>query len=1056
MKYGFVKKVMAASLAAAMSLTLSPAFAMVDLPEGKIDSKKVLKYENYQNATGTDIVTESDGNKADSLANLKWHRSIPLSVDSTISSDIVLSFSVKPKTVGVNSTFFLRRSGAYMDAGLLFTTDGKIIAGAGNLDKRTYGADQHPEEIGTWEADKWYNIDLVASDYDKNDYTQTVNLYINGEFKKTLKYDWVKELDQETIEKNYKVVGAELCFYYGANYGENGATEDLKGTDIFVDNIKAQYIHYQGEDNKFYAQVDSSKAMTDGVVTVEYTETPALNVGDNTVKLYSPTGEEIAITSSVLNGRFATYTFDQNTLSEYGEYTLVLASQKSVTGKSLGNEAVVFENREADITDDEVLYTSKWDFNNYTSGQVKEHRDVQKTSHGLDETTVTNFPLAYYDMAGYEGESTFMNIPSTLEEGAGKNGSGDNAMHLKYNYNELNNRNGSSKRYTSQAKANCGFSYDLNSNADNEYITSVDVKFNSFGSASPRFKLKADVNEENLALFVVDKYGHLVCSGNNHTLGNNAAQLAVSYYWAGVLKDDGTFIDKPSDVAKENYDNWKDYYSINKLETGKWYNIKVGLDLKNKLVNYYLDGVKIYSFVNPNIRDTTSYNCFGMDFYADQDKQNTKNTDMYVDNMNFGYRNAEDVIVSTNTIEEEMVKAKGNDGWTYTNKAVDIAAEADIKKEVGNSGYILTADVDIDQLNNQIAIYVYPSTHSDCGIIALDLIDDKGTVYVEPAATNFTGSLNTEKTKYCCGGGDQIYYINNAFKVGKNKITIFFDKDRKNAKVFVNGYTNKKTIDLHNVQGVTHSTTSMFDHDKNGTISTEELTAGRIGVRILGGSDYTGKKIKVGNVKLSKLNKYTEKKILENIRVIGKGEEEFTLFNTDNFVNGFELNYRWNVTSDTEVKLTKKDGETSMEVPVTVTVNSEKANQAVVTLDGNKKALPDGAYTLTVDGKDYNFNINTGKKLEITEALDITTSGENATATAKLCAFNDNTPVMVMIAEYNSNGTLKNVKYESKTLSAGEEYNANVSITGVTTGNPVRGYIWSDFSTLFPYASAEK
>ena len=186
MKGKIFKKGISAVMTLALTLGSTSAFAMVVPPAEAVPTGTVLKESDFESSNKLfnqgEIKKLEDGNNVLNITSKNWGELNLGNSSLAKGRDMVISFSAMTGASG-GFKLFLRKKGsasAYLDfAGIEFTTDGKIKAndGVGAL------GSVYNSEICTYDADKWYNIDMVVCDAASESYDTYVEYYVNGELK---------------------------------------------------------------------------------------------------------------------------------------------------------------------------------------------------------------------------------------------------------------------------------------------------------------------------------------------------------------------------------------------------------------------------------------------------------------------------------------------------------------------------------------------------------------------------------------------------------------------------------------------------------------------------------------------------------------------------------------------------------------------------------------------------------------------------------------------------------------------------------------------------------
>ncbi|MGN0179880.1 MAG: hypothetical protein ACI4DY_10640 [Monoglobaceae bacterium] len=535
MKKRNFKKVVAFVLTLAMVLSASGVFAMLTPPE----ETGLIKSDNYEGSSVTinfgTKTTLSDGNNVIAANQTQggWkNTTVAANTDTPV--DVVISFDAMAAQTTDAFQMFLRRTaadstkniGSVDFAGIEFSNDGTIrrnADGVGALNS-VYGV-----QLATYEANKWYSIDLVVRGVAAKDYKTTVEYYINGVLVDTLDASAFGDFTHATTGLKYQSDAPVTTVFAGTDAGATG--------NMYFDNIK---IYKADADSKYYAYADAST----GKIDVEFSETPAGSMNSAVIKAND--GTEIATTVSH-QGRYMTVTYDELALNQGEEYALVLPDTMSVTGKELANNAVVFTTPGEAIV--EVRYVAEYDFDDWTDA------DASLTAIG----------------AAYGG--SYELIPSTLV--ADKSGTGK-ALQLGYlgvGYTEGTNLTGF-KNGTSSA-----YQYDKVSGLS-EFITELDMKAPEAGQVTATNYVFAA--GKKAALFIIDANGYFTASTHLSSSNN------VQYKWDGVVKADGTYKDGFSEATHRVYKTTPgQWYNVKVGITPESGRVRYYLD--NKLLAEYVN-----------------------------------------------------------------------------------------------------------------------------------------------------------------------------------------------------------------------------------------------------------------------------------------------------------------------------------------------------------------------------------------------------------------------------------------------------------------------------------
>ncbi len=988
MKGKIFKKGISAVMTLALTLGSTSAFAMVVPPAEAVPTGTVLKESDFESSNKLfnqgEIKKLEDGNNVLNITSKNWGELNLGNSSLAKGRDMVISFSAM---TGAPDGFklFLRKKGsasAYLDfAGIEFTTDGKIKANDGEGAMGSYKS-----EICTYDADKWYNIDMVICDAASESYDTYVEYYVNGELKKTI--------SSKKLSSTNKDNTMPLSYVFVSN--TSGETENIAN---YIDNFK---VYYTDTTEKYYAYGDTDKAVTDGTVNVEFSETPLAT--NESAKLYSPVGGEIAVSGQTVDGRFAKYSFDKSLLSEEGEYTLVLPQTESVTGKKLANNVVVFDKKDG-IKVNEVRYISEYNFDDCTEGT-----DGAATMlNGIS--------------AGYGG--IYSLIPSEIVSD-GKSGKGlmFNYTHSSGNiYTEGNSLTGfkSSKAFD-KAKVS----------GLNEFIAEFDIKAPEQNGkiVSPSFYLYA--KGKKVGLILIDKNGYLVAAKSVNANGN------IVYEWSGVVDENGNY---KSGFSEETH-------SVIKTMAGQWYNVKMGLVPSKNEIRYYVDDKFIGSYVNDKLEGglpselRIAANDYG-------DKSGTIPQKTAIDNVRFGWtlgdtlKTVEDVNGQINNpAVEDPEPDEGATVWKMKNENVKFVQSSDTEFDSG--ALIASADITLETVKPNVGFRLETKYGGDCPLVSVSVLNENGDIGIDSTSSNTTGKYSATDKYSKFVKTDNMTVVENVFKTNTPvNITAYMDASREYIYVFINKMYATK-LKISNLQGYT---TKLFDKkgNNNGTVEAEELTPGSITVRMLYGARNQGT-YKVENIKLMSVDRIPE---LLSVR-LNLESDEFTLFNAVNEAQKLVLEYSEAVTSVPTVELKMGDEVIPISASQIDATDSKKVNVNI------EKILVNGAYTLMIDGKTVSFTVDSGKDISIMTPLAV--KGNSAEVKA-LNISNKNKNITIIVAGYNSDGTLAEIEYISELLEPRAVFDKTlenaIKLKGTSFGE-VKAFLWNNFTEMLPYAAAEK
>ena len=988
MKGKIFKKGISAVMTLALTLGGTSAFAMVVPPAEAVPTGTVLKESDFESSNRLfnqgEIKKLEDGNNVLNITSKNWGELNLGNSSLAKGRDMVISFSAM---TGASDGFklFLRKKGsasAYLDfAGIEFTTDSKIKANDGEGAMGSYKS-----EICTYDKDKWYNIDMVVCDAASESYDTYVEYYVNGELKKTI--------SSKKLSSTNKDNTMPLSYVFVSNKSDK--TENIAN---YIDNFK---VYYTDTTEKYYAYGDTDKAVTDGTVNVEFSETPLAT--NESAKLYSPVGGEIAVSGQTVDGRFAKYSFDKSLLSEEGEYTLVLPQTESVTGKKLANNVVVFDKKDG-IKVNEVRYVSEYNFDDCTEGAD----DAATMLNGIS--------------AGYGGNYSL--IPSEIVSD-GKSGKG-----LMFNYTH------SSGNIYTEGNSLTGFkspkAFDTAKVSGlNEFIAEFDIKAPEQNGkiVSPSFYLY--VGGTKAGLIIIDKNGYLVAAKSVNANGN------IVYEWSGVVDENGNY---KSGFSEETH-------SVIKTTAGQWYNVKMGLVPSKNEIRYYVDDKFIGSYVNDTLsgKKPSELRIAANDY---GDKSGTIPQKTAIDNVRFGWtlgdtlKTVENVNGQINNpAVEDPEPDEGATVWKMKNEYVKFVQSSDAEFDSG--ALIASADITLETVKPNVGFRLETKYGGDCPLVSVSVLNESGDIGIDSTSSNTTGKYSVADGYSKFVKTDNMIVAENVFKPNTPvNIAAYMDANREYIYVFINKMYATK-LEISKLQGYT---TKFFDKkgNNNGIVEAEELTPGSITVRMLYGARNQGQ-YKIENIKLMSVDRIPE---LLSVR-LNSESDEFTLFNAVNEAQKLVLEYSEAVTSVPTVELKMGDEVIPISAPQIDATDSKKVNVNI------EKILVNGAYTLMIDGKTVSFTVDSGKDISIMTPLAV--KGNSAEVKA-LNISNKNKNITIIVAGYNSDGTLAEIEYISELLEPGAVFDKTsenaVKLTGTSFGE-VKAFLWNNFTEMLPYAAVEK
>lgn len=649
MKKRNLKKVTAIVLTLAMVLSASGVFAMLTPPE----ETGLIKSDNYEGTSATinfgTIKTLSDGNNVIQVPQTNAWKSTDVTAYNSTPVDVVISFDAMAAQTTSAFQMFLRRNAVnsmnnsqYCDfAGIEFSDDGTIrrnADGAGALNT-AYGV-----ELGTYEANKWYSIDLVVRGVAATDYKTTVEYYINGVLVDTLDASaFANQVDGKGLK--YQSNATVTKIFVGS---DAGTTESPVEGNMYFDNVK---IYEADKDSKYYAYADTST----GKIDVEFSETPAGSMESAVIKANDGTEIESAIS---YQGRYMTVTYDEAALNPGEEYALVLPDTMSVTGKKLANNAVVFTTPGEAIGD--VRYIAEYDFDDWTDADAA---------------------LAAIN-ASYGGSYSL--IPSMLV--ADKSGTGKALQfgYLGVGYSEGTHltafKNGTSSAY--QYDKVLGLS---------EFITELDMKAPEAGQVTAMSYVFAA--GKKAASFIIDANGYFTASTNLNESNN------VTYQWNGVVIADGTYKDGFSEATHKVYKTTPgQWYNVKVGITPESGRVRYYLD--NMLLAEYVNP----AIASASGAKVTELRIAANDFGADTVTHYTAIDNL---KFGWSLGNTEVENTEGITFEAKDTNTSTG-AWGMTNKTVNLFDLTDDAEEakLGSGAVVLSGDITLDTVDNNIMVYV--------------------------------------------------------------------------------------------------------------------------------------------------------------------------------------------------------------------------------------------------------------------------------------------------------------------------------------------------------------
>ena len=109
-----------------------------------------------------------------------------------------------------------------------------------------------------------------------------------------------------------------------------------------------------------------------------------------------------------------------------------------------------------------------------------------------------------------------------------------------------------------------------------------------------------------------------------------------------------------------------------------------------------------------------------------------------------------------------------------------------------------------------------------------------------------------------------------------------------------------------------------------------------------------------------------------------------------------------------------------------------------------------------IDGKTVSFTVDSGKDISIMTPLAVK---DNSAEVKALNISNKNKNITIIVAGYNSDGTLAEIEYISELLEPRAVFDKTsenaVKLTGTSFGE-VKAFLWNNFTEMLPYAAAEK
>ncbi len=998
MKGKFFKKGISAVMTLALTLGSTSAFAMVVPPADAVPIDTVLKESDFESSNKLfnqgEIKKLVDGNNVLNITTSEGWGELNLGNGSLPKGkDMVISFSAM---TGASDGFklFLRKkgsTGAYLDfAGIEFATDGKIKANDGIGAMESYNS-----EICTYNKDKWYNIDMVVCDAASESYDTYVEYYVNGELKKTI--------SSKKLSSTNKDNTMPLSSVFVSN--TSGKTENIAN---YLDNFK---VYYTDKPEKYYAYGDTDKAVTDGTVNVEFSETPLAT--KESAKLYSPSGNGINLSSQTVSGRFAKYSFDKSLLSEEGEYTLVLPQTESVTGKKLANNVVVFDKKDG-IKVNEVRYINEYNFDDCTEG---------------DDGAAT---MLNYISAGYGGKYSL--IPSEIVND-GKSGKG-----LMFNYTHPD-----SQTYT-EGTSLTGFkspkAFDTSTVSGlNEFIMEFDIKAPEQNGkiVSPSFYLFA--KGKKVGLILIDKNGYLVAAKSVNANGD------IVYEWSGVVDENGNY--------KQGFS--EETYSVIKTEAGQWYNVKMGLVPSKNEIRYYVDDKFIGSYVNDQLEGALptelriAANNFG-------DRSGTTPQRTVIDNVRFGWtlgdtlKTAEDknCIINNDKPDLNPEPVEGKDVWEITNEKVEFLQN--LNAEFDSGALIVSTDVTLETIKPNVGVLIETKHKKGCPLVSVSILNGSGDIGIDSTASNDPGKYSVADKYSKFVQTPNMAVVKNVFKPKTPvNITAYMDAKREYIYVFINKmYATKLTVSR--LQG---SETKVFDVNDDGSISADEITPGNIVIRQLYRAKDQGQ-CKVENTKLMSVDNTQDVKSIRLTAKDGSENEEFTLYNNNipASINKITLSYGAALTSIENAEITLKNKNGDKTIPINAELSADKKTIALTILS----VLTNDTYVLSVKNiadvrnLQREFNVRDDRGIVFDKfSVEKNTDGEYyADLSVKNYSVFDKSFTLI-ICEYSNEEIPKMLGIEqiSRKVKSGQSISLNdsdLSLVPKSANSKVKAFIWNNIS----------
>jgi len=977
-----LKRTLAFLLMFTMVFSVTNVFAMIT-PKEETGIIKADDYEGEKKVNFGNIVTLENGNKVvqPKQAQHGWSETTIFAATAE-PQDIVISFDAMAAQTTDAYQMFIRRTTndtekyrGYCDfAGIEFSDDGTIRRnnnGDGALNA-VYGA-----KLADYNANQWYSIDLVIEGVASKTYNTTVKYYIDGVLVDTLDASPFANLVHPTSGLHFQSDAVITSIFVGSD----DAVTDGK---MYFDNVK---IYKADADLEYYAY----STLADGKIDIEFSETPVGSMNGAVIKANNGT----TVTTTVSQkGRKMTATYDKALLKGGEEYTLVLPANKSVTGKKLANNAVVFTAPRNELS--KILYVAEHNFDNWT--------DAASGAASIN---------------GVIGGCTL--IPSTVvTAGEGKAlqigyaGSGYGATHL------LSFGNGTSSAYQWNKVAGL-----------NEFITELDIKAPELKHVSPEF-IVFGANDHHIGRFWIDKNGYFTASTNLNANNN------VTVQWDGVVTADGTYKTGFSEAT----------HKVVKTTPGEWYNVKVGINPSTGVVRYYFENELLAEYVNPRITASTTIVEFRI--RANDWADDTVTSVTEIDNVKFGWALGDAKIENLTGITVSGKNAQpANGGWGVQNSRVELMQSAETESsEFANSAAIISADITLDTVANNLMPTIYSANGNV--MASFWILNSDGDVYIQPEAQNYTGTDSDKDGKYTFETGTAT--VKGAFKPGvATNVTAYMDASRTYLYLFLNGMFVKK-LETKWLQGVT---AKVFDIDKDGVVESFEMIPARIGVRLFEGTDNAGN-ISVKNARLYSTDKATVVENIRLNS--GDDEFSIYSANIPNQLDKIVINYSANITSAPAVALADAEGTavtlgtaTVSGKKVTIPVLDKVIANGTYTL-----TVGETAYVFVVNNdmslviSDFSIVNSDG------DVIDYIITGEYYATVSVLNTTAIDQNIALIIATYK-NSILEDIDFFETTLTTGgelviDETSADaVTLEATMDTTAVRAFLWSGFKNAVPY-----